>query len=800
MRTNLYDSACDVCGVPVPSKQGVLIGPPWRVKCRPCSGEVEVPTTIKVTRDVSGEIQFEPSAYLGDRFGAYVSALKNNGALYNGKVNLAKVDRAPTCITALEAAGFILEVHPDVAAVLQAHVAQAKSNIAEASARALKVDAGLRERGLALYPFQKIGVEWLAGRTRALVGDDMGLGKTIQALTAVPEKAPVVVVGPLAAKGVWATETPKWRPDLLFSAVDRQDFHWPAAGEMAFVTYGSLPDVADLARFGKATEGTVLIADEAHKVKEFKSLRTKRFREMSEKVRQNAGKVWLLTGSPLLNDPPELWSILQAAALGRDAFGSYDNFCVEFDCQQDRWGVRTWGTPSANVASCLRKVMIRRRKLEVLPDLPAKVYRQIPVSIGPEFEKQLEKCMVQLRKYVPSVWDWIRAGAAAYEEGSPKPGATHPDPVVEDTEILAARNTLRGHDGGKFEELSHMRSLLATAKIPAMLNVVEEFEEQNEPLLVFSAHRAPIDTLGQRKGWAIITGDTSADERRTIAEAFQNGEYKGLGLTIDAGGVAITLTRAAQILFVDRAFTPALNDQAEDRAVRIGQTRGVIISTLVADHYLDLRLAEILAEKDRIIKASVEAAGIGAVEQPAALPGPEEIDFDKLAREREEKFHGLDEAKAEAERIAAERAKNAAELRAKLEKEAEEKKAKEKAQKNYERARAHAKAKGWVVEADDPQRRPAQTASERWAAQSLATLTSMDPDRAMVRNDVGFNKGDSYIGHWLTQEIVMGLTPNQWRLAINLCRPYHRQVGPCPSQRTGSEPPASGDNMTSEAT
>jgi SWI/SNF-related matrix-associated actin-dependent regulator 1 of chromatin subfamily A len=372
---------------------------------------VKVPVSIKVTRNSNGGIQFTPSAYLDDRFQDFSNTLNAGGAVYNGQANIANLDKAAACIKGLTEKSFPLDIHPEVVAALQAHVAQAKSNVSKAGERAVKVDEALRARGLALYPFQKIGVEWLAGRSRALLADDMGLGKTIQALTAIPERAPVVVVGPLAAKGVWEHEVPRWRQDLVFKAVDRKDFRWPNDGEVIFVTYSSLP--IDLPK--GATEGTVLIADECHKVKGFKSLTTQRFRALSASVQRVGGKVWLLTGSPLLNRPSELWCILQAAALGKDVFGSYDNFCNEFNSHLDRWGKRTWGQPSEKVAECLRKVMIRRLKAEVLTDLPSKTHREIPVSLGPEWDTQIEKCIERLRPYAPSIYEWIRAGDAARE-------------------------------------------------------------------------------------------------------------------------------------------------------------------------------------------------------------------------------------------------------------------------------------------------------------------------------------------------------------------------------------------------
>jgi hypothetical protein len=428
----------------------------------------------------------------------------------------------------------------------------------------------------------------------------------------------------------------------------------------------------------------------------------------------------------------------------------------------------------------LRKVMLRRLKSEVLPDLPEKTYRVLHVDIDHKWEAELEKCAEHLKFHIPSVYEWLRAGPAAYEEGAPKPGQKHPDPAIDSKEIEAARHALLKSRGASFQAMAHMRELLAKAKIPALLNFVEEFEEHKEPVLVFSAHRAPIDTLGKREGWATITGDLDGTARQQIAKDFQDGKYKGLALTINAGGTALTLTRACHVVRVDRTFTPGLNDQAVDRSARIGQTRGVVVTDLIANHYLDKRLAEILDIKAEIIQSSVEAASIGATERPDLPHGIAEVDFDKLSAQTESTLRDVEAAKAEAKRIADERAKNSEELLAKRLKEAEERKGKEAAEKRYKKARERAKARGWIEETDHPERRAPSNKQEQWAAEALATLSALDPDRARDRNDVGFSKSDGYIGHWLSQEIPLGLTPNQWKIAIQLCRTYHRQIGPCP--------------------
>jgi hypothetical protein len=753
---------------------GDLSGPPWVLKCLPCSGKpAEQAVAIDVKRD-GGEVVFTLSGFMGNRFNEYRQIMMQNGARYDGKGNRTKLDKTLHCIADLQKAAFTLRIAPDVGASLQALAAATKDAVVNASARAEKVDADLRARGLTLFPFQKIGVEWLAGRMRALLNDDMGLGKTIQTLIALPDGAPVLVVGPEAAKGVWKDETAKWRPDLKCVVLKgKKEFRWPQAGEIVVLTYGSLPEL--LTEIGTPGEGTVIVADEAHKLKSAKTQRTQRFRRISEASRAHAGRVWLLTATPILNRPQELWTILQSAGLAHDAFRSYEEFKHLFSASQDSWGKITWGDPLPEVPERIQRVSLRRIKKEVLTELPEKMFREIPVEISPEDTKALDKLAAILTKQTPSVWDWLRAGAAAYE-GEPQAADAA---RVSAEEVAKARQALKDNTGLGFEQLARCRELLAKAKIPAVLEMVEDFEEQEEPLVVFSAHRAPIDTLGNRPGWAAITGDQSGEERQQIARDFQAGKYKGVALTIEAGGTALTLTRAAHVLFVDRTFTPKLNEQAEDRTVRIGQTRGVLITDLVADHPIDIRLAEILAAKTRIINKSIEAAGIGATARPVMAEVPT-VDFDAIAAKAKRDEEEAQKATEEAKKVAEQRAAEATERKAKAKKEEEERKEREKKEKREKKARERAKAKGWIEDEDHPERRAAETAQEKWAEQGLTLLASLDPDFAMAKNEVGFNKSDGSIGHWLSQELPRGLTPRQWALAIKLCRPYYRQIGECP--------------------
>lgn len=806
---NRYAGACSVCNVAVGASEGDVIGPPWVLKCLACAGKPkDVPVFINVKQD-GAEATFNPSGRLDDTFSKYRAAI--DGCRYDGKVNRAKLTDALRCIEALRTAGFKLNIEPALSASLQALSASLKGNVIEAEERADEVDEKLRARGLALFPFQRDGVKVLAPRTGFLLADDMGLGKTIQALIAAPRNVPVLVIGPSVAKGVWRDETAKWRPDMKVTVLKgRGSFRWPQVGEMVVTNYDILPEhwtsakvepntrcssgdcaarkqttfsedatpcracAARTAFDGNVVPGTLLIGDEVQAIKESKSLRTKRFRGLAELVRAKGGRTWGTTATPMTNRPPELWNILVALGIAHEAFGSYRQFEQLFDAEKDGWGGTVWGQPSPEVPERLRRVSLRRTKVEVLTELPEKTYRNIPVDLDPKSTAALDKMIKVIKDQTPSVWDWLQAGEEAYEtesEGTKTIGVL---------DIAKARAEIVGQKGTSFHGMSHARELLARAKIPAMFEVVEQFEEQNEPLVVFCCHRAPIDMLKKREGWAVITGDIPGEARQQIAKDFQDGKYKGVACTIDAGGVAITLTRASQCLFVDRDFTPALNTQAEDRVYRIGQTRGVIINRLIANHPLDRLISRILADKTVLIDAAVNASAVLTVEEAPAVP---EVDFEKLAAEARAEAEAADKAVADAQRIAEERAKEFGAKREQIERERKEQTERERAERKQQAARQRAKARGWVEDEEHPERHEPVKPQEKWAAQALIQLAASDPDHAYLENGVGFSKSDSYMGHWLSVELPRGLTPKQWKLAIGLCRIYHRQVGQCPSEK-----------------
>jgi SWI/SNF-related matrix-associated actin-dependent regulator 1 of chromatin subfamily A len=675
------------------------------------------------------------TGYLGDGFGVYRQAM-NGGWKFDRqqKHYTGPVSAVLPALSVLKDGSVPYYVDDSVTALLETLQCEKEAALDAADDRANAVDGLLAQYGHSLYPYQRTGIRWLSPRTSALLGDDMGLGKTLQALVAAPVGAPILVICPAVAKGVWVREANKWRPDLTAVALKgRKSFRWPSSGEMVVLNYDILP-----AECGEAPKGLVLVADEAHAVKNSKAARTKKFRAISKATRRAGGCVWLLTGTPLLNRPPELWALLTAAGLEIETFGSWPSFAKLMGGEQVSFRARgrtvtcwEWtGRPAPQVPGMLRKAMLRRLKEEVLKDLPALRYETIEVNgLSATLTKQLDAALAKIA------------------------------PQLESAERVA--NSTAGLESIPFELISKVGTAVALAKIPAMLQMVEEHEEADEPLVVFSAHRAPVDALADREGWAVITGDTSHDRRTEIQDAFQAGKLKGVAATIQAGGVAVTLTRASRAVFVDRLYTPALNRQARDRIYRIGQDRGVLITTLVAEHALDRRVNELLTIKEQLIAETVDAARVDgdrdvAGEELDVLSGVEASDLETMAAEYEARLAELT-AELDAEALAKAKAKELQKLNDKI-----------------------AKRCGlWDLGSNKAEdvRRAAKTDEERTAIAAVKKLTALDPDHAAEENNVGWNKADGYVGHALATLADAGLTDAGWRLARTIVKKYHGQVG-----------------------
>lgn len=494
-------------------------------------------------------------------------------------------------------------------------------------------------RGERLFPYQEDGARWLATRDTALLADAMGLGKTWQIVAAMPPRVQAMVVCPSAVKWPWAKTLRFLRPEYGVKIVEsRNDWRFPRPGEVLVSGYEVLPpsvleidralvEIADLVGVKLAVDrlpwddaerersikslmavdaprqhpgewrkmqrlvyaqrrvtvpysGTVLIADEAHRVKNPSASATARFRQLSSLIRARDGKVWLATGTPLKNRLEELWVVLQAAGLGREAFAT----SPDDSARKARGQFDIDALFPGRIAERLKRsgVMLRRERAEVLPDLPAKTVEVVQVQLDADTTRLADEIVLGLR-------------AAGVDLRT----------ATLDAIATAAMKSIPR------EAMSELRAKLAAAKIPAMLDLVEDLEDAGVPVVVFCDHLAALEHLVRREGWTKVTGKESLDEKERAIEEFQAGKMKGIAVSIRAGGVGITLTHAWRAIFVDLPWVPADLHQAEDRLCRIGQrAQGLLYTRLVAGHVLEQRIEELLEEKQLLFDKTITAAAV----------------------------------------------------------------------------------------------------------------------------------------------------------------------------------------------
>ena len=682
---NRFSKNCTVCNTTVEANQGYACEHKngWATYC-----EAHVPVKIEPQR---AEITKHGEIYFPYHPDAVTLVKSLAGASFNREGKFWTVSIEPEHINRVIRVGQQLGLKIADELVGQADDVQEQAEAV--------VEANFDTDGL--FPFQVTGATFITNKPRCLLGDEMGTGKTVQTLAALPKDIGTLVVCPASLKFNWRDETNKWRPDLTPVVLKgRGSFRLPDAGEVVIVNYDILPQ--DLKSIDR--KSFVLVCDEVHLCKNYKAKRSRAVKALSNIAKKTIG----LTGTPLMNRPFDLYGVLASLHLENEVFGSWMGFLRAFNGYKNEWGGYTFGAVSPLVPELLRRVMLRRRREDVLPDLPKKSYTTITVDgVSRSLQKQL-------------------------------------DEVYDEVELLLDMKELP-----PFEMFAEIRASLAESRIEAMLEIVENHEEEEIPLVVFSAHRAPIDTLAGREGWATITGSTKPEDRQDIVRKFQSGELKGVGLTIAAGGVGLTLTRAWKALFVDLDWTPALNAQAEDRICRIGQTKPCEIVRMVSDHVLDRHIHELIAEKIDLFNSAIDR-DIGNVKLTVAEGETDERYTARMAALQAE----YDAKQAEAEALNEKARKEAAKKKVNMIIEREMNKATNGGKKKFKM----------------PKFTPVLIDSIK---DNLSKMLGVC-DGAREKDDMGFNKPDAMLSRWL---YAAGLDePETLQAAyLMLCR-YPRQV------------------------
>lgn len=513
--------------------------------------------------------------------------------------------------------------------------------------------------GLAYLPFQKAGIEYAAARPKTLIADPPGLGKTIQAIGVhnVVAAKKVIIICPASLKVNWKREWEKWdvhgrtvgiaqsvqKREPLFDehgerlrdhngkAMSRTwtEHEWPETN-VVVINYDMLDTFDEQV---KDIAWDLMICDEAHLLKTKSALRTLcvfgGFRRGSKKAgRPNktyaaieVKRSLFLTGTPILSKPVELWNLIRICdpkGLG----ANWEDFVFQYcGAYYDGNFLDTSGASNSEELNRLmrERFMVRRDKRAVLKELPDKT-RELVMLPQDKLEAPLRREQTRMEKALSayegllglsdadSEFRYIKAIDALSEKLQDALNAQD----SEDPDWDAAVKTLEEPDQILFTQISEAREEVALAKVGMVVDHVKKLVDAEEPVICFAYHKSVIkeikdrlEKLGIRVG--VITGAIPSHKRQQIVDDFQDGKYDVILGNILAMGVGFTLTRARFVVFAELDWVPAMIEQAEDRAWRIGQINAILVQHLVVDGSIESRMALALLDKMGVIHATLDS-------------------------------------------------------------------------------------------------------------------------------------------------------------------------------------------------
>jgi superfamily II DNA or RNA helicase len=439
-----------------------------------------------------------------------------------------------------------------------------------------------------LREYQLRGLNWLTGLAElglgACLADDMGLGKTITLIahhlhrqTDPATAGPALVVCPASLMANWAAEAARFAPGLTV-----RRFHGPGRtlddlgpAEVVLTTYATMRlDAEALA----AVPWSLVCADEAQHAKNPASATAKSLRGIKSGARV------ALTGTPVENNLTDLWSILDWATPG--LLGSRESFRDSYGRAAEK------GDPmaAARLGELVRPFMLRRLKTDpgIAPELPAKTLTDQHVRLSKDqvalYKRVVDETMAEIREAAGIE----RRGLVLALLTRLKQVCNHPAHYSRGTDPAKGRS-------GKLELVDELLDTILA---------------EGEHALVFTQYTAMGDLLLRhlaKRGVnaEFLNGKTPVKKREAMVNAFQNGDTPVLLLSLKAAGVGLNLTRATHVIHYDRWWNPAAEDQATDRAYRIGQTRPVQVHRLICEGTLEERIAELLERKRELADAVV---------------------------------------------------------------------------------------------------------------------------------------------------------------------------------------------------
>ena len=452
------------------------------------------------------------------------------------------------------------------------------------------------------FPYQEQGAKWLASMEHALLGDEMGLGKSAQVVIACDHVGAfnILVVCPAAVRVNWDREFSRFSPmdrpsQVLMTGQDR-----PKPG-VNVVSYDLLTN-EKLKAACKAQRWDVLVLDEAHYLKERSSKRTKAIYGHAKYpgVMHSAKRCWRLSGTPAPNNASELYTHLKSAGLETRPYWDFVyDFCAGFDSD---FGYKITGHKNtAKLKALLAQFMLRRKKDDVLKDLPEITFQNITV----------ERSKVPLDPYFFE--NWFPIGITKWLHS-----LEHMDKSLK-IGLAAQRESSHFKDKDAIALLSSMATTTATlrryigmAKAPAVLDIIAEELEGNayDKIVIFAVHKDVIEMARERlkKFKPVqIYGGTPGHRRQQMVDKFQNESYCRVFIgQIVAAGTGITLTAAKEVAFLESSWVPADNAQAAMRCHRVGQTRNVRVRFFTCAGSVDEDVMRVVSHKTREIAKIID--------------------------------------------------------------------------------------------------------------------------------------------------------------------------------------------------
>jgi non-specific serine/threonine protein kinase len=458
-----------------------------------------------------------------------------------------------------------------------------------------KIDPGKALKGT-LRPYQQVGMRWLYLLAKlglgACLADDMGLGKTIQVLSLLlvlkkqEKNKPSLLVAPASLLANWAAELERFAPSLKVmiahtSAISSEDLkNTPADGlanvDIVITSYGSLLRIPWLTE----TSWRLAVLDEAQAIKNPNAKQTRSAKMLK------AGSRFALTGTPVENRLGDLWSIFDFINPG--LLGSPK----EFSKLTKRLGERTHN-PYGPLRELVRPYILRRLKTDksVISDLPDKTEVKAFCQISRKQAALYQQAVDDLARQLDTAEGIRRKGLILTFLMRFKQICNHPSQWLGDSAWSEP-------DSGKWARLRDIAETIAARQEKVL--VFTQFREVTAPLASF------LGSIFGRPG-LVLHGETPVKSRKDLVRRFQEDEAVGFFvLSLKAGGTGLNLTAASHVVHFDRWWNPAVENQATDRAYRIGQNKNVLVHKFICQGTVEERIDAMIESKRQIAQDMLE--------------------------------------------------------------------------------------------------------------------------------------------------------------------------------------------------